>query len=361
MPKAGTVLRVGSITANFQSESPLHPAARAFLAEAFDRGWADPKKRQQESRQAAILLNEAKETFAGHLGVRSDQLYFLGDPALGFHLGISGLLTPQSTLFYPAVSRSEVFAVASTAVASLKLPVNLQGEISYPRGQVGDVLAWQTVNGETGIIGAQPDDFQGHIFVDATSNRELLPLPKNWQTALWNSRAWQGPAGLGLLAISDRSEWKNPLPHLDQNVGSSEFSLPLVVASALALDAHVGAFSQRSSHLAEINNFIRNYLKKEIPDVDIAGEIETTISSQLSFSFLYVDAEQLVDKLNVHGFSVDSGSACNSSNLESSHVLVAMGLLSHGNIRITLREEITIEKTEEFLHTLKELVADLRS
>ena len=359
MSKAGTVLRVGSITANFQSESPLHPAARAFLGDAFDRGWADPGKIPQNSRQAAILRNEAKEIFATHLGIQSRHLEFLADPSLGFHLGISGLLTPDSTLFHSAVDRSEVFAIAQS-VGGQKLPVTIKGELNYPTGDTNDVLAWQAVNGETGIRSAQPSDFAGRIFVDATGAGHLAELPANWKTALWSSKAWQGPSGLGIFAVADRSLWNNPLPHLDNAISNSEYSLPLAMASALALQAHVDEYAANEGRIRELNSLIRDFLKREISDVDIAGTPESTVAQLLSFSILYIDAERLMSELDRRGFAIDSGSACSSANLEPSHVLAAMGLLTHGNVRITLHNQITDVEVNNFLRTLKEIVQELR-
>ena len=55
-----------------------------------------------------------------------------------------------------------------------------------------------------------------------------------------------------------------------------------------------------------------------------------------TFSCLFVDGEALVDELDRRGFAVASGSACTSSTLEPSHVLAAMGVLTHGNVRVTL-------------------------
>ena len=56
----------------------------------------------------------------------------------------------------------------------------------------------------------------------------------------------------------------------------------------------------------------------------------------MTFSALYVDGEALVHEFDRRGFAVASGSACTASTLEPSHVLAAMGLLTHGNVRITL-------------------------
>jgi cysteine desulfurase len=43
-----------------------------------------------------------------------------------------------------------------------------------------------------------------------------------------------------------------------------------------------------------------------------------------------------VIELDRRGFAVGSGSACTSSTLQPSHVLAAMGMLTHGNVRVTL-------------------------
>ena len=359
MSTAGSVLRVGSITSRFQSEAPLHPAARAFLADAFDRGWADPSKFHAESRRTAILLNEAKELFSSHLGVRTSQIEFISDPALGFHLGISGLLRDDSSFFYSAVDRSEVFAVAALH-GSESLPVTLTGTAQYPQGAPHDVLAWQAVNGETGIVSAHPSNFAGRIFVDATSSGAQTSLPERWSTALWSSRSWEGPAGVSAFAICDRATWRNPLPHFDQRISSSDLSIPLVMASAIALEAHSRDYEQNRATLSSLNSRIREFLMNEISDVDIAGTLASTVPQLLSFSCLYIDAERLVNELEGHGFSVDSGSACSSANMEPSHVLAAMGLLTHGNIRMTLHNATNVEEVERFLQTLKMIVEDLR-
>jgi len=103
---------VALITASFTSEAPLHPKAAELLAQVFNRGWADPAKIHDSSREAGQLLQEAKVTFAGAFGIRPDEIYFLGEPPLGFHLGINGFLTPESTLFYSGTDRAPVHAIA---------------------------------------------------------------------------------------------------------------------------------------------------------------------------------------------------------------------------------------------------------
>ena len=95
------------ITGNFQQERELHPAASSLLPELFAKGWHEPSKLNQQSRQSAILLQQAKETFASSLNVNISEIEFLGETDLGFQLGIQGLLKQSSELFYSAIDRQK--------------------------------------------------------------------------------------------------------------------------------------------------------------------------------------------------------------------------------------------------------------
>ena len=74
----------------------------------------------------------------------------------------------------------------------------------------------------------------------------------------------------------------------------------------------------------------------DIPDVEVVGDPDDRLPHVLTFSCLYVDGEALVTALDAEGFAVSSGSACTSSTLRPSHVLAAMGVLTHGNVRVSL-------------------------
>jgi cysteine desulfurase len=81
----------------------------------------------------------------------------------------------------------------------------------------------------------------------------------------------------------------------------------------------------------------------------------------VTFSCLYVDGEALVTELDRAGFAVNSGSSCTSSTLRPSHVLEAMGVLSHGNVRVSLPWGTKEEDVERFLAVLPDVVARLRA
>ncbi|CAM5568906.1 Cysteine desulfurase OS=Streptomyces lavendulae subsp. lavendulae OX=58340 GN=nifS PE=3 SV=1 [Streptomyces lavendulae subsp. lavendulae] len=80
----------------------------------------------------------------------------------------------------------------------------------------------------------------------------------------------------------------------------------------------------------------------------------------MTFSCLYVDGETLLHELDRAGYSVSSGSSCTSSTLTPSHVLRAMGVLSEGNVRVSLPRGTSADEVNGFLEVLPGAVAGVR-
>ena len=346
------------ITGDFQQERVLHPAANSLLSEFFTKGWPDPAKLNNSSRQASILQEQVRQSFAKALNARADEIEFLGEPDLGFQLAIQGLLTPSNKLFYSSIDRQKVFAIADYEKIKgrevTELPVNNLGKIQESSFTANDLLIWQVANGETGNTQSVPNS-KSLIFADCTSSGvDLLPNFE-YQTALFDSRSWAGPAGLGILVIKSASKWRNPLPHNDLARTPGTYSLPLLLASAVALENYLAQADNRSKLKQEIISFIT----AQITDVDIASA-PGGLGKFLSLTIKGVEADRLLLDLEDAGFAVDSGSACKSADMKPSHVLAAMGRPIAGNIRLTIHKEITEEVVKEFCIALKSSVAKLR-
>jgi len=346
------------ITGDFQQERVLHPAATSLLTEFFSKGWPDPAKLNNSSRQASILQEQVRQSFAKALNVRGDAIEFLGEPDLGFQLAIQGLVTPDNKLFYSSIDRQRVFAVAAYEKNKgrdvTQLQVNNLGQIQESSITANDLLIWQVANGETGNTQPSPKS-AAMVFADCTSSGvDLLPN-FDYQTALFDSTSWAGPAGLGILIIKSASKWRNPLPHNDLARTPGTYSLPLLLASAVALENYLAQADNRSKLKQEIISFI----SAQITDVDIASA-PNGLGKFLSISIKGVEADRLLLDLEETGFAVDSGSACKSADMQPSHVLAAMGRPIAGNIRLTIHKEMTEQIVKEFCIALKASVAKLR-
>ena len=342
--------------------------AQKALQSAFDQGWADPRKLGHQSSKARILKAGAIESLAAGLHIAPDKLEFIGEPRLGNFYSISGLLREADVLIHSAIDRSEVLAIARSR-ASLELPVNLDGRIDAPALKnlnfEHSVFALQIANGETGVI-AQYENLidlipTARIACDFSAAGIYMALPTRWDTAFFDAKSWAGPEGVGVIAINNADAWKNPLPHIGPQRVPQSLSLPLLLATAIALEASQSDALTDQEHVRELSMFLRQEISSTIADCDIAGQLDDSLPHINSFSFLYVEGEELLRRLDASGIAVDSGSACSADDLAPSHVLAAMGVLTHGNVRITLHPSTTKEEIIALVDAIRRAVEEIRA
>ena len=364
------------VTGNFTSQSPLHPAAISLLSDAFNQGWADPAKIGDQSSRTAILRNEAIESIANNLQVLPSEIEVIGEPRLGQHLAISGLLNPSRKLIHSAVDRKSVFAVGLNHQGSggetTVLPVDSDGQIEIA-GEAAielvenksreSLLAIQGANIETGIT-QDLDSLVAainptYIALDYSAAPNLK-LPKRWDSAIFDATSWQGPAGIGILVIRNSATWKNPLPNLGVRRTPESSSLPLLLASAVALDAWLLEEQTEAKRIADLNLKIRTALLNANIGITFAGSTKKSLGQTIALVVDGCVGEDLVRQLNELGFVLDSGSACTALQMQPSHVLAAIGLRSEGNLRITLHHGVTDTEVANLIEAITSVVQKSR-
>ena len=354
--RASSVDSVVRVTGNFTSETPLPYVVRESLLAAFDQGWADPRKLSQSASRAAILKNQSLENIASRLAISVDQIEVLGEPFIGHHLSISGLLRADSTFAYSEIDQGKIRAISRTHVGpSISLRSDHSGAIDHtPITQKNTVLSLQLANGETGIT-QDADSLSTaaqFIAIDATTSGSRVKLPARWDTALFDSRSWNGPSGLAILAIKNQAQYLYPLPRIAPIKSPGSFSLPLLIASSIALENF-------TVETPEIRNLLIQKLSA-LDGVAVVGQGQEALNHLLSCVVEGVNGENLVRTLAAQGIDIDSGSACSAEDLQPSHVLAAMGYPTDGHLRFTLKSDVTAEEIEVLASALQSAIADLR-
>ena len=364
------------------STEPLHPAARDTLLAALDRGFADPLRLHGAGREARLLLDNAREVVATLLGARPDEVSFTASGTQAVHLGLLGLLLGRrrtsTRLVHPAVEHSAVLAAGAWWERNFdgttdSVPVDADGhvlvdalEATLDRGPAG-VVACQVANPEVGTL--QPFDAVAAtaarhdvpVFADAAAAAGRMDLPGGWATAAASAHKWGGPAGVGVLVVRKGARWRAPFPtddRTDPRVAGFE-NVPAALAAAAALQAVVAERDEVGSRQRRLVDRLREGLAR-LEDVDVVGDPVHRLPHVLTFSCLYVDGESLVTELDRLGFAVASGSACTASSLEPSHVLAAMGALTHGNVRVSLTRDSSEDEMERLLGALPSVLRGLR-
>jgi cysteine desulfurase len=178
-----------------------------------------------------------------------------------------------------------------------------------------------------------------------------------------SAQAFGGPASVGILVIRHGSRWRAPYPTDDYQSGQwpGPPDVPAIHAAAAALEAWRTDHEPIAAQQRQLSETLRARITASVPNVDVVGDPVQRVPHLLTFSVLYVDGETLTLELDKAGFAVASGSACSASSEQPSHVLAAMGALTHGNIRLGLTRTTTSAEVEQFLTALPPIVAEIRS
>lgn len=350
----------------------MHPAAADILLRAAATGYADPRRLHDAGRRARLLLDNARASVAESLDVRADEVIFVPSGTHACHLGLLGLISPAQRETHLAVSSVEHSAVLHAAQwherrggTVTQLPVDGLGVVdltSLPADAT--VVALQSANHEVGTrqpVAALRARTDAAIFVDACASGGRDVLPTDWDAMALSAHKWGGPAGVGILLVRRSTAWWNPFPgddRADERAVGFE-NVAGALASAAALGEVVKDLDTRERQRLMIDR-IRDQVAR-IPDIDVVGAPDDRLPHLVTFSCLYLDGESLVGELNRRGFAIASGSACTASSLEPSHVLAAMGALTHGNVRVSLAPSTTEEDIDRFLTALVEVVSTLRA
>lgn len=364
------------------STAPLHPVARQALTAALDEGWADPARLYRAGRQAGMLLDAARETVAGVLGARPDEIVFTASGTQAVHLGVLGALRGNrrrgGRFVHSAVEHSAVLHAAAQheagGGATSVVPVDRLGRVdpdgfAAELGPATALAALQHANHEVGTV--QPvAEVAGHcreagvpLLVDAAQSAGRLDVPGGWSLLTASAHKWGGPAGVGVLAVRKGVRYVSPLPADERERGRvpGYVNVPAIVAAAASLRAVRAEAETENARLHALVERIRARVPQLVPEVEVVGDPVHRLPHVVTFSCLYVDGEVLLGELDRAGFAVSSGSSCTSSTLTPSHVLAAMGVLTGGNIRVSLPYGTTEADVDRFLAVLPGLVAGVRA
>ncbi|MEU9153141.1 aminotransferase class V-fold PLP-dependent enzyme [Streptomyces sp. NPDC048417] len=363
------------------SAAPLHPAARQALSASLDDGWADPARLYREGRKARMLLDAAREAAAEAVGCRADELVFTPSGTRSIHTGVAGALAGRRRtgrhLIVSAVEHSSVLHSAEVFEAGggevTQVPVRRTGAVdveSYAAALRADtaLACLQSANHEVGTV--QPVAAVAEVcraagvplLVDAAQSLGWGRVEGDWSLLTASAHKWGGPSGVGLLVVRKGVRFAVQGASDERESGRSPGfeNLPAIVAAAASLRAVRAEAAQEAVRLRELTARIRARVPELVPDVEVVGDADRRLPGIVTFSCLYVDGETLLHELDREGFSVSSGSSCTSSTLTPSHVLKAMGVLSEGNVRVSLPAGTAEADVDRFLEALPGAVAGVR-
>jgi cysteine desulfurase len=215
-------------------------------------------------------------------------------------------------------------------------PIADIGEIAKSKGICFHTDAVQTV---------------GHIPVNVNDlNVDLLSL---------SAHKFYGPKGVGALYIRKGTRIERFLHGGDQEKGrrASTHNTTGIVGLGEAIEICREKMEDEGKFQIELRDRLIKEIPEKIPEVYLNGHPTKRLPNN-------IEGESILLNLDMLGIAASTGSACTSTSLEPSHVLLAIGLpheIAHGSLRITLGRWTKKEDIDYLLEHLPKIVDKLRS
>lgn len=174
-----------------------------------------------------------------------------------------------------------------------------------------------------------------------------------------------GPKGVGLLYVRRGVNLEALVFGGGQERGyrSGTENLAGIAGFAKALELAQKNRKKETARLAALRDYFFKKILKNIPKSFINGDLKNRLPNNINVSILDVEGEAALLYLDDRGISASTGSACDSSRLEPSHVILALGQpyeYAHGSLRFTMGKQTVKKEIDYTVRALKEVVEKLR-
>ena len=239
-----------------------------------------------------------------------------------------------------------------TGLVSIMFANNEIGTI-YPIKEIGAICRQAGV-----LFHADAVQAAGHLPINVKEmNIDLLSL---------SAHKFHGPKGVGAFYCRRGI----PLPSLidggaqERSKRAGTENVAGIVGLGAALRLANEEMSETSARVSAMRDRLIDGILQTVPMCRLNGPRHNRLPGNCNISFLGIEGESLLLRLDLAGIAASSGSACASSSLDPSHVLLAIGLpheVAHGSVRLSLSDYNTEEDVDYILEKLPEIVSTLRS
>lgn len=274
------------------------------------------------------------------------------------------------TLNFLAELGAEVILLPVDSAGQLSLD-ELKAALAAGEGKT-TLVSLMAANNETGVVfpwekAAKIAKEAGAFFhLDAVQAPGKLPgftlANTHVDLASFSAHKIGGPKGVGALYVKRGMKLVSLLhggaQERKRRAGTTN------VAGIASFGAAAEALAKRDpGKILKLRERLELLVKERVPGVSIQGELSSRLVNTSNFLFEGIRGESLLMGMDLEGFAVSSGSACNSGSILPSHVLLAMGfdkLAAASALRVSLGYENTEAEIEAFVNALERVVGRIR-
>lgn len=338
-------------------------------------------------RESGHAIVAAREKVAAALGADPIEIYFTGGGSEGdnwiiksiaHRLAAKGKKHIITSVFEHHAVLHTVDRLEKEGFSVTRLPVTPDGYVTVE--SVKEAIRPDTAlvsimyaNNEIGTIqpikeiGAVCRE-QGVLFhtdaVQAVGNVEINVKEQNIDLLSLSGHKIHAPKGVGAVYCRKGVLLDNLIDGGGQERGKrgGTENVAGIVALGEAMQLACKDIPQKAAKVAEMRDKLIDGLTA-IPMSRLNGGRTPRLPGNVNLSFIGLEGEALLLKLDLAGICASSGSACTTGSLDPSHVLLSLGIcheVAHGSMRLSINEENTMEEIDYILEVVPKIVEQLR-
>ncbi|MDP3710729.1 MAG: cysteine desulfurase family protein [bacterium] len=384
----------------------LDPRVKEAMEAYWELEYGNPSSLYRVGRRAKDALDEARRIVAQILNCRQEEIIFTGGGTESINMAVFGIARMHKDKGrHMITSKIEHHAVLHSMEALGKegfevtyLDVDEYGLIDLEdlRQAIRPdtiLISIMYANNEIGTI--EPIEEIGKIIKQTRKERQALTAPSgqanpNMTPIYFHTDACQaagalildieklgvdmfsingskiyGPKGVGCLYLNRNVRIK-PLIYgggQENTLRSGTENVPGIIGFAKALELAQKESDKENVRLIELRDYFISRFLKEIPKTILNGHPVSRLPNNVNISVMDIEGEAVVLYLDAKGIYMSTGSACTSTTLDPSHVILALGRPyehAHGSLRFTLGKRTTKEDLDYVMEVLPGVVEKLR-
>lgn len=368
--------------------TPTHPEVVEAMLPYFADAFGNPSSIYSFGQEAKGALEEVRDKVADFVGARREEIVFTSGGTEADNFAIKGVAYANEHKGNHIITTSiEHHAVIEPCQFLERrgfevtyLPVDRYGLVD-PQG-VKEAITDKTIlisvmhaNNEIGTIepiveiGKIAQEVRICFHTDAVQTVGHIPVNVNElgvDLMAMSAHKFYGPKGVGALYIKKGTRIVPFLHGGEQEGGhrASTENVPGIVGFGKAIDLAGREMEEEVEHSTLLRDKLTQGLLKSIHRTYLNGHPTKRLPNNINVTCEFVEGESMLLNLDLEGIAASTGSACSSSSLQPSHVLLALGIppeRAHSSLRFTLGRESTEEEIDRVLDVLPRIVAKLRA
>jgi cysteine desulfurase len=371
---------------DYAATTPVDPKVLKAMQPYFDKKFGNTMSLHSLGLEAEKALEDSREMVAKFIRAKTEEIVFAGSATESINSVLKGIAFANKEKGKHIITSSiEHYAVLETCKWLEKqgfeityLPVDKDGFINLV--QLENAIRKDTVlvsimhaNNEIGTIEPIEDigkicsNHEVYFHTDAVQTFGKIPIDVNKMNINMlslSAHKFYGPKGVGATFVRKGVNIE-PLIHgggHEFGLRSSTVNVPSIVGLAKAVELRKKEMKPEAKRLTKLRDrLIEGVLK--IENSHLNGHPKIRLSNNANFWFAFIEGESLVVQLDSYGIAASTGSACSSSTLEPSHVLMAIGLKheeAHGSLRLSLGKYTAKTDIDYVLKILPKVIKRLR-